>query len=90
MTAPPPFDPDLFDLLVCPEARCPLKWVEDRLVSTDAATRRAYRVENGLPIMLINDSQVLAEAEWQRLIALPGPVGQGAAAVRARHATHAR
>ena len=90
MTTQPPFDPDLFDLLVCPEARCPLKWVEDRLVSTDATTRRAYRVDDGMPIMLMDESQVLAEAEWRRLMAQPGPIGQGPVAVRARHATLAR
>ncbi len=79
-----PCHADLFDLLVCPEARAPLKWVENRLVSTDPATRRAYRVEQGIPIMLVQESVVLAEAEWNRLMALPGPVGAGAAAVRAR------
>lgn len=80
-----PFDPDLFDLLVCPEARVPLKWVEGRLVSTDAATRRAYRVDGDIPVMLLDASTVLDEAEWRRLIALDGPVGGGPAAVRARH-----
>jgi uncharacterized protein len=85
MTTPVPFDSDLFDLLVCPQARVPLKWVEGRLVSTDPATRRAYRVDGDLPIMLIDDSEVLSEAAWQSLMAQPGPVGQGPAAVRARH-----
>ncbi|MCS6969704.1 MAG: hypothetical protein RMM29_02325 [Planctomycetota bacterium] len=80
-----PCDPDLFDLLVCPLARTPLKWVEGRLVSTDRATRRAYRVQDGIPVMLVEESEELALAEWQRLIDLPGPVGQGAEAVRRRH-----
>lgn len=87
MTDQPPFDPDLFDLLVCPDARCPLKYVDGRLVSTDAATRRAYRIADGMPIMLIDESQVLGEDEWRRLMDRPGPIGQGAAAVRARHAS---
>ena len=81
-----PFDHDLFDLLICPEARLPLKFVEHRLVSTDPATRRAYRVDDGIPVMLLEESTVLDEAEWQRLIAAPGPVGSGVAAVQARHA----
>jgi len=80
-----PFDPDLFDLLVCPEARTPLKWVEGRLVSTDAATRRVYRVDGDIPVMLLDESAVLPEEEWRRLMALDGPVGGGPAAVRARH-----
>ena len=81
----PTFDRDLFDLLVCPQARTPLKWTGDRLVSTDAATRRAYAVEDGIPIMLLDRSQVLSEAEWQAAMAADGPIGQGADAVRARH-----
>jgi uncharacterized protein YbaR (Trm112 family) len=81
-----PCDQDLFDLLVCPASRAPLKWVEGRLVSTDAATRRAYRVEGGVPVMLVDESAALAEDEWRRLMALPGAVGAGPAAVHARHA----
>ena len=30
-----PCDPDLFDLLVCPESHAPLKYVDGRLVSGD-------------------------------------------------------
>jgi uncharacterized protein len=84
-----PFDQDLFDLLVCPEARVPLKFVGGRLVSTDAKTRRAYRIEGDIPVMLIEESTVLAEDEWKRLMAEPGPSGQGTAAVQARHAQRA-
>ena len=80
-----PFSADLFDLLVCPEARLPLKLVENRLISTCPKTRRAYRIDDGIPVMLIEESLVLDLAEWQRLIALPGPVGAGVAAVQARH-----
>ncbi len=80
-----PFDLDLFDLLVCPEARTPLKWIDGRLVSTDAATRRAYRVEGDIPVMLLDESTVLSPEVWQQLMAQPGPVGGGPAAVRARH-----
>ncbi len=85
MATAPPFDQDLFDLLVCPLARTPLAWVEGRLVSTDRATRRAYRVEGDIPVMLIDESVELAEPEWTRLMALGGPVGQGAEVVRKRH-----
>lgn len=85
MPSPLPCDPDLFDLLVCPLARVPLKWVEGRLVSTDRATRRAYRVEDGVPIMLLDQAVELPANDWERLMAAEGPVGQGAAAVRQRH-----
>jgi uncharacterized protein YbaR (Trm112 family) len=80
-----PFDQDLFDLLVCPEARVPLKFTGGRLVSTDAKTRRSYRVDDGIPVMLMEESQVLDEATWQAAMAGDGPVGGGVAVVQARH-----
>ena len=79
-----PFDQDLFDLLVCPEARVPLKFVGGKLVSTDPATRRAYRVDDGIPVMLIEESQTLDEGAWQACMAQAGPIGGGVAAVRGR------
>jgi uncharacterized protein YbaR (Trm112 family) len=80
-----PFDADLFDLLVCPESCKPLKFVESRLISTCAQGRRAYRVDAGIPVMLLEESTVLTTFEWERLMAAPGPVGAGVAAVQARH-----
>ena len=80
-----PFDKDLFDLLVCPEARVPLKYTGGRLVSTDARTRRSYRVDDGIPVMLMEESLVLDEATWQAAMAGDGPVGGGVVAVQARH-----
>ncbi len=83
-----PIDQDLFDLLVCPEARVPLKYVGSRLVSTDERTRRAYRIDaqGGFPVMLIEESEVLGLDAWRQVMAQPGPIGAGADAVRARHA----
>jgi len=89
-----PFDADLFDLLVCPLSRAPLKWCaanggEGRLVSTAADSRRAFRVEAGIPIMLLEESTVLPQAEWDTLMRGPGPVGGGPDAVRRRQSAAA-
>jgi uncharacterized protein YbaR (Trm112 family) len=81
---PIPFDQDLFDLLVCPQSRTPLKWVGGRLVSTDPATRRSYRVDGDIPVMLVDESIQLDEPAWRAAMDAPGPVGAGAEAVRAR------
>jgi len=80
-----PFDQDLFDLLVCPEARVPLKFSGGRLISTDARTRRSYRIDDGIPVMLMEESTVLDEAAWKAAMAGDGPVGGGVAVVQARH-----
>ncbi|MFH1010186.1 MAG: Trm112 family protein [bacterium] len=61
-------DPKFLAILVCPLSHAPL--VEDGsfLVSTDAKTRRRYRIENGIPNLLINHSEELDEATWHRIL----------------------
>jgi hypothetical protein len=60
-----PIDPALLEILRCPDSRAPLVLDGTRLVSTDRKTRRAYRVEDGdLPVMLVEESEVLDEASW--------------------------
>ena len=48
-----------------PSRTAPLVLDGDRLVSTDRKTRRSYRVEDGdLPVMVIEESEVLDEPAW--------------------------
>ena len=62
-------DPDLLSILVCPESKTPVIPVGEWLYSTDPATRRRYPVRDGIPIMLIDESEVVDEAEFQRIMA---------------------
>ena len=62
-------DPDLLSILACPESKAPLIPLGDWLYSTDPATRRRYPVRDGIPIMLIEESEVVAEDEFQRIMA---------------------
>jgi uncharacterized protein YbaR (Trm112 family) len=60
-----PIDPALLDILRCPDSHATLVLDGNRLVSTDRKTRRAYRVEDGdLPVMVIEESEVLDEPAW--------------------------
>ena len=59
---------DLLKILVCPETKAPLVLDGESLVSTDPATRRRYRIDDGIPIMLIDESEVLTEQEWQAIM----------------------
>jgi uncharacterized protein YbaR (Trm112 family) len=68
-----PIDPELLKILVCPESKAPLVQVDDWLYSTDPATRRRYPVRDGIPIMLIDESEVLDQAEFDRIMAEHGP-----------------
>ena len=52
-------DPELLAILVCPESHAPLVLVDDWLYSTDRSTRRRYPVREGIPIMLVDESEVI-------------------------------
>jgi len=43
---------DLLDILCCPETKADLVLDGDTLVSADKETRRLYRIEDDIPIML--------------------------------------
>ncbi|MCB2154740.1 hypothetical protein KQI84_07615 [bacterium] len=57
-------NPELLEILVCPETKAPLVVDQDgNLVSTDASSRRKYRVDEGIPILLIDESEVITPEE---------------------------
>ncbi len=59
---------ELLDILCCPETKADLILEGDTLISTDKNTRRKYRIENDIPIMLIEESVQLNEAEWKEIM----------------------
>jgi uncharacterized protein len=56
-------DQKLLEILACPLSKAPVVLDGERLVSTDSETRRAYRIEDGIPIMLIDESEELSAQE---------------------------
>jgi len=61
-------DPELMSILVCPETHARLVQVGDWLYSTDPQSRRRYPVREGLPIMLIDESEVISPDEFTRIM----------------------
>ena len=59
---------DLLDILCCPETKADLVLDDDTLVSTDKETRRRYRIEDDIPIMLIEESEQLSMEEWTTIM----------------------
>lgn len=59
---------ELLDILCCPETKADLVLDGDTLVSTDRKTRRRYRIEDDIPIMLIDESEQLNMEEWQEIM----------------------
>jgi hypothetical protein len=61
-------DKDLLDRLCCPETKADLVLEGNTLVSVDKNTRRRYRIEDDIPIMLIEESEQLSLEEWKTIM----------------------
>ncbi len=61
---------DLLNIMQCPIARVPLIQVDDWLYSTDVETRRKYPIRDGIPIMLVEESEVADPEECERVMAI--------------------
>ena len=59
---------ELLDILVCPLSKASLVLDGNTLVSTDKDTRRRYRIEDGIPDLLIEDSEELDAATWTEIM----------------------
>jgi uncharacterized protein len=60
-------DERLLSILVCPADRGPLLYVDDVLYNP--RLRRAYRIEDGIPVLLIDEAVDVSEDEHRRLLA---------------------
>lgn len=63
---------ELLDILCCPETKADLVLDGNTLVSTDKSTRRRYRIEEDIPIMLIDESEKLSMDEWKEIMKKQG------------------
>lgn len=61
-------DPELLSIMVCPESHARLIQVGAWLYSTDPQSRRRYPVREGLPIMLLDESEVVDPDEFNRVM----------------------
>ena len=59
---------ELLDILCCPESKAELVLEGEFLVSTDKETRRRYKIENDIPIMLIDESEQLDLETWKEIM----------------------
>jgi uncharacterized protein len=60
-------DHTLLSILVCPQDRGPLLLVADELLY-NPRLRRAYRIEDGIPVLLIDEARDVDDVEHARLI----------------------
>lgn len=62
-------DPQLLEILACPEDKGPLLYFEDEDVLYNPRLRRRYRIDDGIPVMLIDEAEAADDAEHDRLVA---------------------
>jgi len=61
-----PMDKRLLDILVCPVSKAPLEWHADRQELWCKASRLAYPVRDGIPVMLEEEARPLTDEELGR------------------------
>ncbi len=66
-------DDSLLSILVCPQDRGPLVLVAPDNLLYNPRLRRAYRIEDGIPVLLIDEARDVDEDEHARLMALARP-----------------
>lgn len=59
---------ELLEVLCCPETKADLVLDGNYLISTDKETRRRYKIEDDIPIMLIEESDTLDMETWREIM----------------------
>jgi uncharacterized protein len=62
--------PLLIEVLVCPEDKGDLLYIEAESTLYNPRLKRRYRVQDGIPVMLVEEAETVSDAEHQRLVAL--------------------
>ncbi len=62
-------DPLLLDVLACPVDKSPLLWFPDEEILYNPRLHKSYRVDDGVPILLVEEGTDVSDAEHERLTA---------------------
>ena len=60
-------DQRLLEVLACPEDKGPLWYFEDEEILYNPRLRRVFEIDNGIPVLLIDESKEVSEDEHKRL-----------------------
>jgi uncharacterized protein YbaR (Trm112 family) len=60
-------DPQLLEILACPEDKGPLLYFEDEQALYNPRLKKRYRIQDDIPIMLIDEAETVDDAEHARL-----------------------
>jgi uncharacterized protein len=62
-------DPQLLEILACPEDKGPLLYLADEDTLYNPRLHRRYRVREGIPVMLVDEAETVDDDEHARLVA---------------------
>ena len=62
-------DPQLLEILACPEDKGPLLYFEDEQALYNPRLNRRYAIRDDIPIMLIDEAESVSPEEHDRLLA---------------------
>ncbi len=62
-------DPQLLDILACPEDKGPLLYFDDESALYNPRLKRRYAIKDDIPIMLVDEAETVADDEHDRLLA---------------------
>ncbi|HTW08061.1 MAG TPA: Trm112 family protein [Acidimicrobiales bacterium] len=68
-------DPLLLEILACPQDKGPLLYFQDEDSLYNPRLRRRYKIEDGIPDMLIEDAETVSAEEHERLLARAASLG---------------
>ncbi len=63
-----PIDATLLEILACPLCKTRVVELGETLCCGNGECRRRYQVRDGIPVMLVDESDVLTEEEWERTV----------------------
>ena len=62
-------DPQLLEILRCPEDKGELLYLEDEDTLYNPRLHRRYAIRDGIPDMLVDEAEAVDDAEHERLVA---------------------
>ena len=62
-------DPQLLEILACPDDKGPLLYFEDEDALYNPRLKRRYAIKDDIPIMLVDEAETVADDEHARLLA---------------------
>ena len=64
-----PLDPQLLEILACPQDKGPLLYFVDESALYNPRLQRRYRIDEGIPVMLVDEAETVGDDEHARLLA---------------------